>query len=153
MFNQAIRKIVQKSTSIFLYPHPSIQNLLIYKESSGNALNVCGYKNCIGGWDVCELWGFHVDGGSLVNTKSLLVSFSDRNLSIVRRHRYCHRRRWCCKLFTFHSFSKIHVCLLIRYVFQLNDVAQGISCFHTQIVWFFNTRYSVCFLGVLGQFS
>ena len=27
----------------------------MYKESSENALNVCGFKNRIGGWDVCEL--------------------------------------------------------------------------------------------------
>ena len=31
-------------------PHPSIQKVLIYNESSENALNVCGYKNWIGGW-------------------------------------------------------------------------------------------------------
>ena len=37
-------------------PHPSIQKVLIYKEFSENALNVCGYKNWIGGWGVCELW-------------------------------------------------------------------------------------------------
>ena len=35
------------SSSIFLYPHPSIQKVLIYTESSENALNVCGYKNWI----------------------------------------------------------------------------------------------------------
>ena len=27
----------------------------MYKESSENALNVCDYKNWIGGWGVCEL--------------------------------------------------------------------------------------------------
>ena len=43
-------------TSIFLYPHPSIQKVLIYKKSSENALNVCGYKNWIKVWGVCELW-------------------------------------------------------------------------------------------------
>ena len=39
--------------SKFLYPHPSIQKLLIYKESSENALNICGYKNWISGWGIC----------------------------------------------------------------------------------------------------
>ena len=39
--------------SIFLYPHPSIQKLLLYKESSYNALNVRNNKNWIGGWGVC----------------------------------------------------------------------------------------------------
>ena len=28
----------------------------MYKESSENALNICGYKNWIKGWGVCELW-------------------------------------------------------------------------------------------------
>ena len=28
----------------------------MYKESSENTLKVCGYKNWIGGWGVCELW-------------------------------------------------------------------------------------------------
>ena len=41
------------SASIFLYPHLSIQKILIYKESS--ALNVCGYTNWIGGLGVCEV--------------------------------------------------------------------------------------------------
>ena len=40
--------------SIFLYPHPSIQKLLLYKESSYNALNICGYKNWIGGLGICK---------------------------------------------------------------------------------------------------
>ena len=39
--------------SIFLYPHPSIQKLMLYKESSYNVLNVCYNKNWIGGWGVC----------------------------------------------------------------------------------------------------
>ena len=41
---------------IFLYPHPLIQKVLIYKESSGNALNIRGYKNWFEGWGICELW-------------------------------------------------------------------------------------------------
>ena len=43
-------------SSIFLMPHPSIQKLLIYKESSENALNACSSKNWIGGWGVGEIW-------------------------------------------------------------------------------------------------
>ena len=44
------------SMSLFIYPHPSIQKVLIYKESSENVLHVCVYKNWIGGCGVCELW-------------------------------------------------------------------------------------------------
>ena len=44
------------SLSIFLYPHPSIQKVLIYKKSSEKALNVCCYKNWIGCSGICEWW-------------------------------------------------------------------------------------------------
>ena len=36
-------------------PPPLNLKIWIYKESSENALNVCGYKNWIRGWGVCEL--------------------------------------------------------------------------------------------------
>ena len=52
--------------SIFLYPHPSIEKVLIYNESSENAKNVWGYRNWIGGWGGCEL--------CIYNVLSLLIS-------------------------------------------------------------------------------
>ena len=40
----------------FLYPLPSIQKVLICKESSENAMKDCGHKNWIEGWGVFKIW-------------------------------------------------------------------------------------------------
>ena len=64
------------SLSIFLYPHPSIQKVLIYKESSEKALNVYGYKNWIGGWGVCELCKNNIQS-LLISTQKLYFSDND----------------------------------------------------------------------------
>ena len=85
------------SLSIFLYPHPSIQKVLIYKESSENALNVCGYKNWIKVWGVCELWKNNILI-LLISTQKLYFGDDDAIYDVIIqepvwkwRHNYRHR--------------------------------------------------------------
>ena len=116
--------------SIFLYPHPSIQKVLIYKESSEKALNVCDYKN----WSVCELCKNNIQS-LLISTQKLYFSDKDAINDVILqepvlkwRHNYRHdiSRDPFAKLLLFQTYSIIFI---FRQIDRANFAVRGPSSF------------------------
>ena len=60
----------------------SKKKVLIYKESSANALHVCCYINWIGGWGVCEL-GKNNILSLLISTQKLYFGDNDAIYDVI----------------------------------------------------------------------
>ena len=117
-----------RPVGLLLYLHPSIQKVLIYKESSENALNVCSYENWIGGWGVCDIWKNNI---IILLISTLKLYFGDDDAIIHEPvwkwgHNYRHKisRDPFVDFLHFWTYSAISV---FRQIDRSNFAVRGIS--------------------------